>query len=78
MFGLSQLLDKTITSSMPMPRLALILVRLSVLSVAELSINGSQRHSTGEYGRKSQPPSGSATYEGKIILLCFNVDSDDT
>ena len=40
MFGLSQLLDKTITSSLSMPKLALILSRLSVFSVAELSMNG--------------------------------------
>ena len=39
-FGLSQLLDSTNTSSLSMPRLILILSRLVVLKVAELSING--------------------------------------
>ena len=54
-FGLSQLLDKTSTSSLSIPRLTLILSRLSVLKVAELSMKGvcwnvarSQRQSTGE------------------------------
>ena len=46
----------------------MILSRLSVLKVAELSMKGvcwnvarSQRQSTGEEGRKSHPPRGSAT-----------------
>ena len=76
MFGRSQLLDNTFTSSLSMPRLTLILSRLSEFKVAELSMNGapwkvarSHRHSTGEYGRKSQPVSGSATYQlhGKVL-----------
>ena len=68
MFGLSQLLDNTNTSSLP--RLTLIRSRLSVLKVAELSMKGTpwyvarnQRQSSGEYGLKLQPRSGSATFE---------------
>ena len=78
MFGRSQLLDNTFTSSLSMPRLTLILSRLSEFRVAELSMNGapwkvarSQRHSTGEYGRKSQPVSGSATYQLHGIAFFF-------
>ena len=70
MFGLSQLLDNTNTSSLSMPRLTLIRSRLSVLRVAELSMKGTpwyvarnQRQSSGEYGLKLQPRSGSATFE---------------
>ena len=55
MLGRSQVEDKTLTSSLSMPKLSLILSRLSVLSVAELSMNGtpwyvalSQRHRAGE------------------------------
>ena len=40
MLGRSQVEDKTLTSSLSMPKLSLILSRLSVLSVAELSMNG--------------------------------------
>ena len=53
-----------------MPRLTLIRSRLSVLRVAELSMKGTpwyvarnQRQSSGEYGLKLQPRSGSATFE---------------
>ena len=53
MFGRSQLADNTFTSSLSMPRLTLILQRLSEFKVAELSMNGapwkvarSHRHST--------------------------------
>ena len=80
MFGRSQLLDKTFTSSLSMPRLTLIRSRLSVFNVAELSINGvpwyvarSHRHSTGEYGRKSHPVSGSATFRSRRVLWTANV-----
>jgi hypothetical protein len=55
MLGRLQVEDKTLTSSLSMPKLSLILSRLSVLSVAELSMNGtpwyvalSQRHRAGE------------------------------